>query len=133
MATETVTTETTTQLPPLPTFTEALRNPSQIVARRGEFVKLASDRAQQAAAVARTRLQNVETVAAARVQDLRKSTDALVTTTVAGIRKISVPTQVRTAVFQALQRAALALQTLAKRVEPKQETPVVAPASKDVQ
>jgi hypothetical protein len=133
MATETVTTETTTQLPPLPTFTEALRNPSQIVARRGEFVKLASDRAQQAAAVARTRLQNVETVAAARVQDLRKSTDALVTTTVAGIRKISVPTQLRTAVFQALQRAALALQTLAKRVEPKQDAPVVAPAAKDVQ
>jgi predicted GNAT family acetyltransferase len=133
MPTETVTTETTTQLPPLPTFTEALRNPSQIVARRGEFVKLASDRAQQAAAVARTRLQNVETVAAARVQDLRKSTDALVTTTVAGLRKMSVPAQVRNAVFQALQRAAQALQTLAKRVEPKAEATVEAPAPKDVQ
>jgi len=40
---------------------------------------------------------------------------------------------VRNAVFQALQRAAQALQTLAKRVEPKAETTVEAPAPKDVQ
>ena len=133
MSTETVTTETATQLPPLPTFTEALRHPAQIVARRGEFVKLASDRAQQAAAVARTRLHTVETVAAARVQDLRKSTDALVTTTGAGLRKMSVAAQVQNAAFQGLQRAAQALQALAKRVEPKPAATVEAPAAKDVQ
>jgi len=111
----------------LPTLTEALRNPSQLLARRAAIVKAATDRAQQAAAAARTRLQNVEAVAATRVQDLRKSTDALVATTVARVRNVSAPARVRSAVSGGLVRAAQSLQTLASRVGPAAGAPAEAP------
>jgi hypothetical protein len=121
---DTTTTDTTTvQLPPLPTLTDAFCNPSQLVARRGEFVKLASDRAHHVAAAARTRLQTVGTVATARAQELRKSTDEFVTTALAGVRKATVPARVRSVVHTELQRAAQALQALAKRTEPKPQAP----------
>lgn len=116
--TDTAPTETTTTQPsPLPTLTEALRNPGQLVARRAELVKAASTRAQQATAVARKRLQAAEKVAAARAQTLRNSGDALVATTLA---------KVRSGVSTGLVRGAQALQSLANRID---ETPAV-PAAK---
>jgi hypothetical protein len=129
--TDTVTAETTTRPPPPPSMlTEALRNPSHLVARRAEFVKFAAARAQQAAAAARARLQNAEAVATARAQELRKSTDALVTTTVARIRKVSVPAGVRSAVSSGLVRAGQALDALGKRIESITPAPVETPAPK---
>ncbi|HET9598461.1 MAG TPA: hypothetical protein VFP65_22930 [Anaeromyxobacteraceae bacterium] len=117
--TDTATTETTTTPPaPFPTLTDALRNPGQLVARRAEFVKAATSRAQHATAVARKRLQDAEKVAAARAQTLRSSGDALVATTLA---------KVRSGLSSGLVRGAEALQSLAKRIDEKPAAPAAKP------
>jgi len=117
--TDTATTETTTTQPsPLPTLTEALRNPRQLVTRRAELVRAATSRAQQATAVARKCLQGAEKVAAARAQTVRNSSDALVATALA---------KVRSGVSSGLVRGAQALQSLAKRIDEKPAVPAAKP------
>ena len=100
---DTTTTETTTSQPvPFPTFADSLRHPAVLVARRAELLTLATERAAQFTAVARARLE--------------KATQGASVT-------------VRTAAHDQLQRAATALQELAKKIEPSQPQPQV-PAEK---
>jgi hypothetical protein len=124
--------ETTPQPAPLPTFMEALRNPTLLAARRGELVQLASDRATKLAADARTRLQTARTGAVARAQDLRKASDAFVANALGRIQKsrLAVPLRVRSLAHVQLERAARALQDLANRVEPPCQQAPAEPATK---
>jgi predicted metal-dependent RNase len=97
--TETSTTEATpVQPPPPPAFSDALHDPSLLVSRRGEFMKLATDRVNHVAATVRTRFEQ---------SPLRA--------------------QVRSAAHEQLQRAARALQHLADRIDPSRQPPAETP------
>jgi hypothetical protein len=100
-------TETATQTPaPEPvtpaTFGDVLRNPKLLATRRAELVQLATDRASELAADARAKLETAQKNVFERAQSFRRNADATLRHT-AGAQ---------------LERAASALQALAKRVQP---------------
>ena len=108
---------------------DALRNPLHIASRRAEFVQAAT----KLAADARTRLEGARTDATARVQELRKAGDSFVAGALSRGRTFSstVSASLRRLAHDRLVSAALALQELAKRVEPARAEPEVpAPTAK---
>ena len=113
---------TVSEKPAVPStlLTDALRNPLLLASRRAELVQLATERASKLAADARTRVEGARTDASARVQELRKASDAMIAGTLERGRmcRVAVPARLRRVVHDQLLRAALALQALAKRVEP---------------
>jgi hypothetical protein len=117
--TDTTKTETTpVQPPPLALLTEVLRDPTLLVSRRGELVKLASDRVNEVSATARAGFETVRTGVAERAQELRSATGELVSTARVGLREVAVPARARSVAHDQLQRAARVLQDLANRIQP---------------
>jgi hypothetical protein len=109
------------------TLADALKNPALLTTRGAEVVqdglKRAREalndgtaRAQRIATDARARLAGARTDAAARIDGLRKKGDALVANAVATLRDSE--TTLRAQAHDGLERAARALQDLARRVEP---------------
>jgi hypothetical protein len=101
--TTTATTKTPAPVLPTtpPTVADTLRNPTLLVSRRAELLKLATERAAQLTAVARARLETVSST-------------------------------VRTTAHDQLQRAASALQDLAKKIEPVRQVPAHKPPTNGV-
>ena len=122
-------TETTTVQPSAPAVLELLKNPSLIVSRREELVKLATGRATQVAAAARVRVETAKKGAAAQAQKVRKASDAWVATALGRVLESRSTVRARSAAYGQLQRAARVLQDLAKRIEPKAEA--AAPAAQN--
>jgi hypothetical protein len=111
---------TVSEKPAVPaSLLDALRNPLLLASRRAELVQLATERANKLAADARIRVEGARTGATARVQDLRKASDALIADALELSRavRVAVPARLRRLAHDQLLRAALALQALAKRVE----------------
>jgi hypothetical protein len=106
-------------------FADALRDPRLLVSRRGEIVKLAAELASQLAATARAQIQSSTAAAAARTQDLRNKANAAIASAVGrfGPSRLTIPTTLRRAAHDQLQRAAGALQELAKRIQPSPPSP----------
>jgi hypothetical protein len=107
---------------------DALRNPLLLASRRAELVQLATERASKLAADARTRVEGARTDATARVQELRKASDALIAGALERSRacRVEVPARLRLLAHNQLLRVALALQALAKRIEPVEPVAVAA-------
>jgi hypothetical protein len=113
---------TVSEKPAVPStlLADALRNPLLLASRHAELVQLATERASKLAADARTRVEGARIDAAARVQELRKASDAMIAGTLERGRtcRVAVPARLRRVAHDQLLRAALALQALAKRVKP---------------
>ena len=109
---------------------DALRNPLLLAARRAELLQLATDRASKLAAEARTRVEAARIDTTARVQELRKASDTMISGALQHSRtwRVAVPARLRRVAHDQLLRAALALQALAKRVEPVEAAPAEMPA-----
>jgi hypothetical protein len=123
---------TVSEKPAVPStlLADALRNPLLLASRRAELVQLATERASKLAADALTRVSGARTDAAARVQELRKASDAMIAGTLERGRTYSaaVPAHLRRVAHDQLLRVALALQALAKRVEPVEAAAAEIPA-----
>jgi hypothetical protein len=116
---DTTKTETTpVEPPPSVLLSDLLRDPTLLVSRRGELVKLASDRVNEVAATARAGFETVRTGVTERAHELRNATGELVSTARAGMREVAVPARARSVAQDQLQRAARVLQDLAKRIGP---------------
>jgi len=100
---------------------DALRNPLHIASRRAELVQAAT----KLAAEARTRLEGARTDATARVQELRKAGDSFIAGTLERGRTLrsTVSAGLRHLAHDRLVSTAIALQELAKRVEPARAEP----------
>ncbi|HYS80090.1 MAG TPA: hypothetical protein VEM76_05240 [Anaeromyxobacteraceae bacterium] len=104
---------------------DALRNPLVLAARRAELLQLATDRASKLAAEARTRVEAARSDTTARVQELRKASDTVIAGALDHGRawRVAVPARLRRVAHDQLLRVALALQALAKFVEPVETAP----------
>ncbi len=113
---------TVSEKPAVPStlLADALRNPLLLATRRDELVRLATERASMLATGARIRVEGARTDATARMQELRKASDAMIADALERSRacRVAVPARLRRVAHDQLLRAALALQALAKCIEP---------------
>ena len=125
-------TTTVSEKPAVPStiLADAVRNPLLLAARRAELLKLATARASKLAAEARTRVEAARIDTTARMQELRKASDSMISGALEHSRawRVAVPARMRRVAHDQLLRAALALQALAKRVEPVEAAPAEMPA-----